>query len=72
MIEKHKESFTFVVVNGQVPEITVDGVKLHVVTCTYTWDTWTNDNIGASIVYASGYLEGEDKIKVFKLQFRTK
>jgi hypothetical protein len=68
-MSEHSDTFTFEVKNGEVPQITIDGKKLYVVTCCYAWDTFTNENISTPTVIVSGYFDGDESVRVYKLQF---
>jgi len=63
------DEFTFNVSDGNVPVITVNNKKLYVVTCSYSYDTNTDQNHSEPTAIFSGYLEGDLIIKVYKAQF---
>ena len=67
-----KEDFTFKVINGETPSITINGKKIAIVTCVYDWATASDKSIGMSIVMVAGYIVGEFDLRVFQLDLKTK
>jgi len=63
--------FTFRVVGGEVPKVTIEGKQLAVVTCVYNWSTSTDKSSGTENVVVGGYLDGGLELKIFKLDFKT-
>ena len=64
--------FTFDIVNGETPSVTIDGKKISLVSCNYEWLTATGNDIGRSIVTIGGYITGETQFRVFKIDLKTK
>ena len=64
-------SFTFLVDNHNIPKITINSDKLAVVKCVYYWETSTDSNGCKSYATVSGYINGENKLRIFELDFIT-
>jgi hypothetical protein len=60
-------SFTFVANNGEVPLISIDGKKFHVIFCSYMYSTATDTLPGRLSAIVSGYMDGELKQRSFNL-----
>lgn len=69
-VDKHNNSFSFIVDNG-MPKITINGNNLRVVELVYYWMTATESAQCMSRVTVSGYINDEIKLRVFELNFTT-
>lgn len=63
--------FTFRVVGGEPPKVTIDGKKLAVVSCVYNWSTSTDTYAGAENTVLAGYLGADPQLRMFALNFTT-
>lgn len=64
--------FTFVINDGQKPEITIFDFPFAIVSFTYNWTTATDKSPGTNVIIAAGYLNKEPVPRIFKLDFKTK
>lgn len=64
----NKSSFIFEI-GGGVPKIEVNGNKLGVVEVEYYWTTATERRECISNANVSGYINGEDKLRMFQIDF---
>jgi hypothetical protein len=79
--ELKSESFVFLVMNGQVPAVFVEGCKMSVVSCQYEWNTADDKGPGESTVTVSGYFRSlpptltkydDQTLRTIKYNFVTK
>lgn len=71
-VEKKTEKwFTFEVTNDQCPKVTIDTVPIHLVAVSYGWATKDDTFGGTHGAVVSGYISGDTKLRIFKLDFKT-
>jgi cell shape-determining protein MreD len=63
--------FTFEIIDGRIPVITIDGHPFSLVNCVYFWSTATETTVGIQTAIVSGYLVDEFTQKNFRLIFST-
>lgn len=72
MGKKRKNSSFIFEINGDIPEIEINGNKLGVVEVEYYWTTATERRQCISNANVSGYINGEDKLRLFQINLTTK
>lgn len=72
MGKKEKDSSFIFELGSEVPKIEINGDKLSVVEVEYYWTTATDRRQCISNANVSGYINGEDKLRLFQINLTTK
>lgn len=64
--------FTFLIMNGNIPAVFIEGHRLSLVSCELIWRTATDSYPGEYVVLVTGYLDGLPELKFFKYDFISK
>lgn len=71
MGKKEKDSSFIFELGSEVPKIEINGNKLGVVEVEYYWTTATERRGCISNANVSGYLNGENKLRIFQIDFTS-
>ena len=57
--------------DGSVPEVTIYGRKLAIVSLAYSWATRTDASLGISKLVVTGYVEGDLHARTYSVDYRS-
>lgn len=68
---KNDSSFIFLVDGSGIPKVNINGDKVAIVKVEYYWTTATERRGCISNANVSGYINGENKLRMFRINFVT-